>query len=535
MTGGWETVVLALAEGEGQPLPGPTLGARVRALGGGRRLFFPALRAEPSRLSGVLLKSAGRPGQVVVNGREARVLGTTPLGPVLDPEPFCRWENVVSVRADVAGLDLGLVLPDRDAVRSLDLPEGVRWSLYDGRGRDLGAFETPLQPRPTFDSTLSGLASGLAAMVTPRGDVWSFYDLPGAAFRLAGWRWDTGIVLEALAAAAAARQDDGLLRIARTVGDRLLETRLHAPGCPGGFPEWVDLRYSESARQISQWVVPFNTAFVAAGLARLSAVCGEAAYARGAGESLFAAASWGMTGSGGVAGYYFEGARHLRYLGQINDSGIFPRGLAFFPNAPQAAAIAGRWAGYVLDKAACPDGHIGRAWWDPAGAARPGPPLFPEWRRHPGRVVPKVFLRGQAWVLFGLTGALALGAGGRIGEAARRLQDYVRSVQQADGSWLYSQLQPALGACAKTTAALALALAEWSAATGDASPLPAVRCALDYLAACRRPHATPRELSGLPVDASEEGCIIYFRNRPVVCAYAGALELLARLAVGERA
>lgn len=516
-----------------RPLARVGLGARLRGLGGGRRLFFPSLGAEPSCLSGVLLQSDRRSGQAFVNGCEARVLYETPLGPVLDPAPFCRWENVVSVRADVAGLTLGLALPDSAAANSLELPEGVVWEARDGQGRVLGVYETPFRPRPAATTAIDGLASGLAAMVTPQADVWSFYDLTDAAYRLAGWRWDSGIVLEALAAAAAARQDESLLRVARRVGDRLLETRLDDPGCPGGFPEWVDLRYSESDKGISQWVAPFNTAFVAAGLGRLAAASGEAAYARAASESLEAAARWGMTRAGGVAGYYFQGSRRWRYLGQINDSGIFPRGLAFFPAVSQAAAIAQRSAGYVLDKASRADGHIARAWWDPTGAAKTGPPLFPEWRRHPDRVVAKVFLRGQAWVLLGLTGALKLGAGPRIQEAARRLQKYVRSVQQADGSWLYSQLQPVMGACAKTTAALALALAEWAAVTEDVSPLPSVRRALDYLAACRRPEVTPVDLSGLPVDDSEEGCIIYFRNRPVVCAYAGALELLARLALED--
>jgi len=35
------------------------------------------------------------------------------------------------------------------------------------------------------------------------------------------------------------------------------------------------------------------------------------------------------------------------------------------------------------------------------------------------------------------------------------------------------------------------------------------------------------------MDRSEEGGIIYYRNRPMVCAYAGALELLARVRLKE--
>ena len=52
----------------------------------------------------------------------------------------------------------------------------------------------------------------------------------------------------------------------------------------------------------------------------------------------------------------------------------------------------------------------------------------------------------------------------------------------------------------RLTAALALALVEWAAATGDRSPLPAARQALDFLAGCRQPGAVPAALAGLPVD-----------------------------------
>ncbi len=237
-----------------------------------------------------------------------------------------------------------------------------------------------------------------------------------------------------------------------------------------------------------------------------------------------------------MRGYYFEDDRRWRYLGQINDSGILGRGLALFPDdGPWAAEAAARSTAYILGKAAQPDGHIGRAWWDPAQAFPPGDPLFPEWRRHPDRLVAKIFLRGQAWVLLGLAGAVRLGADDAITTGGRRLVHFILDAQQPDGSWLYSQRQPHLGACAKTTAALALALAEWAAATDSPEGRPAAARALAYLEGCRRPGAVPAALSGLPVDASAEGCIIYFRDRPVVCAYAGALELLARLAMGEAA
>ena len=507
---------------------------RIHGLLGARRLWFPILAADPSALSGVLLAGASDPGPVFVNGRQARVIGRTALGDMLDPGPFCRWENVVSLRADAARPRLAPVVQDKASALALELPEGREWTLYDAGGAILGTRAVAQAQQPRRPCRLRSLAAGLGAMLAPGGDVWSFYDLADDGFRLAGWRWDTGIVLEALAAAAMALGDADALAAARAIGDRLLAVRLKSPGCPGGFPEWVDIRYSESPTGLSQWVAPFNTAFIAAGLMRLAEASGNAAYAQAAREGLRQAVAWGLTPAGGLAGYYFEGSGTVRYLGQINDSGILPRGLALFPEEPWAAEAAARAAGYVLAKAASPDGHIGRAWWDPPRTGAAGPPLFPEWRRRPHHVVAKVFLRGQAWVLLGLTGALRLGAGKDAEHGARRLAGYVLSVQRPDGSWLYSQLQPELGACAKTTAALALALAEWSSLSGDQAAAEGARRALAALCAGQGPRHTPSALSGLPVDTSEEGCIVYFRNRPVVCAYAAALELLARLALGER-
>jgi len=384
------------------------------------------------------------------------------------------------------------------------------------------------------ESTIGELARGLLAFIGPDADVWSFYDLTDRVYRLHGWRWDTGIVLEALVMAAAHENDASFLSAARAVGDRLVAARLSPvahPDCPGGFPEWTDERYRPPFAGHRQWVVPFNAAFIAAGLMRLADATGEGAYRVAAREGMLLAATRGMTPSGGVSGYYFEKKKMWRYLGQINDSGILGRGFALFPDEDWARQAAAAAANCILSKADPTDGHIPRAWRDKAqGETAPGKPLFPEWKRHPGRIVGKIFLRGQAWTLMGLTGAVKLGAGLGVFEGGRRLAAYILRAQRPDGSWLYSGLQPELGVCAKTTAALALALAEWSRATEDPTALPAVDWALGFLESCRRPGETPSELAALPVDPSVEGGIISFRGRPVVCAYGAALELLARLA-----
>lgn len=513
----------------------PGLADRLAGWAGRERQVFPALGAEPAGLAGVLLISRGRPGTVTVNGRPARPLWRRGNRTLLAPQPFRRHENVLSVGQGAGDPVLAPVVADAAAIRDLELWPGTFWRMQTLDGADLGPVPGRAFAPVRTDGVLDGLASGLAAMVAPSGDVWSFYDPAGATFRLDGWRWDTGIVLEALAAALGAGFRPDLGPKARAVADRLLAVQLDGPDCPGGFPEWADLRYFSSPRRAEDWVAPFNAAFIAAGLVRLADATGDAAYRLAARDSLRLAAGSGLTPAGGVSGYYFQESRQWRYLGQINDSGVLGRGLALFPDASWAAPAAARAGNYLLARAARPDGHIGRAWWDPAGAHPPGEPLFPEWKKHPDRLVAKVFLRGQAWVLMGLTGAARLGADGHLADGARRLAAFVLSVQQDDGSWHYSQNQPGLGACAKTTAALALALAEWARVSGDSGPLPAVSRALAYLETCRRPEAVPPELAGLPVDASSEGCIIYFRNRPVVCAYAGALELLARLALAGAA
>lgn len=529
-----DLVVVVPVDGAGRNAPGPGMKERVRGMLGHSRLVFPSLAVGSDGLAGVLLTSRGNTGPVAVNGCEAKLLWRRGNRRLLAPGPFRRGENVLAARCGAGELLLDPVFADIETAQKKAFPPTGGWRMEKLDGRPLGDAALAERSVASFSSVLEGLAHGLAHMVAPTGDVWSFFDLTSHCHRLPGWRWDTGIVLEALAGAAERLDDSSLLTAAQTVGDRLLATQLRHPECPGGFPEWTDLRFSESTNHVSQWVAPFNGAFIAPGLARMAGMTGRSAYLQAAKACLRLAVERGLTPAGGVSGYYFENSRRWSYLGQINDSGILGRGLAFLPGEAWAAGAASRAMEYILDKAARPDGHIARAWWDGDSSAPPGEPLFPEWKRHPQRVVSKIFSRGQGWVLLGLAGALRLGAGVRIAHEGRLLKAFILGTQQADGSWLYSQNQPELGACAKTTAALALALAEWSVAAGEPLPLSAINNALQYLEDCRRPGLVPAELSGLPVDGSKEGCIIYLRDRPVVCAYAGALEVLVRLAVEDR-
>ena len=376
------------------------------------------------------------------------------------------------------------------------------------------------------------------------GEVWSFYDPQDCGFRLWGWRWDSGIVLEALAVAARVTGDATILDAAVAAGDRMLACQLAEGECAGGFPEWVDFRYSEREGLVTEWVAPFNAAFIAAGLDELARAVGEVdqeRYAASATAGYACLAKKGLTKQGGLSGYYFTTSGTWQYLGQINDSFIAGRGLSRCSETQrnEYAAIATRMALYMTDKAQQADGHVRRAWHDPAGAAPAGVPLFPEWNVHPDRVVEKIFMRGQAWALFGLAGTCRLLQGQysaqamQIRERTAGLAGYIMRVQRANGSWLYSQKQEGLGECVKGTAALALALAEYAAVSGDCSVVPGISKALGYLEQCSAGSIVPPSLATLPMDRSEEGGIIYYRNRPMVCAYAGALELLARVRLKE--
>lgn len=394
------------------------------------------------------------------------------------------------------------------------------------------------------------VVNGVSALDSPTaclprvGEVWSFYDPQDGGFRLWGWRWDSGIVLEALAVAARVTGDATILDAAVAAGDRMLACQLKEGECAGGFPEWVDFRYSEREGMVTEWVAPFNAAFIAAGLDELALAVGgigQERYAASAAAGYACLAKKGLTKPGGLFGYYFTTSGTWQYLGQINDSFIAGRGLSrcIKTQRNEYAAIVTRMALYMTDKAQQADGHIRRAWHDPAGAAPAGVPLFPEWKVHPDRVVEKIFLRGQAWALFGLAGACRLLQGQnsaqamQIRERTAGLVRYIMRVQRANGSWLYSQKQEGLGECVKGTAALALALGEYAAVSCDFSVLPAIRQALGYLEQCSAGSIVPPSLATLPIDRSEEGGIIYYRNRPMVCAYAGALELLARVRLQE--
>ncbi|UZP67558.1 PBS lyase [Desulfovibrio mangrovi] len=477
------------------------------------------------------------------------------------------WENVLKLRMmDVSPMLLPVFSDMAALEKALDaMPEGAVGGEYlalNAQGNVVRRFkDTELRVSERTESVERGVedrihALGLALtrFVVPegscvpvesgcqpqRGDVWSFFDPQDGGFRLWGWRWDTGIVLEALAVAARESGDTAILDAAIAVGNRMLGCQLTAPDCAGGFPEWVDFRYSESDSIITEWVAPFNAAFIAAGLGELADTVGGAEgarYASAAAAGYDCLATKGLTGQGGLFGYYFTSSGRWQYLGQINDSFIAGRGLSrcAVESREHYAAIAARMALYMTGKAQQPDGHVRRAWHDPVGAAPVGAPLFPEWNEFPDRVVEKIFLRGQAWALFGLAGVCRLLRGLEsddavcIRERTATLVRYLLQVQRENGSWLYSQLQEELGECVKGTAAIASALAEYAAVTGDSTVLSAIRRALDYLERSSAGNVVPSSLAVLPMDSSEEGGIIYYRNRPMVCAYAGALELLARV------
>lgn len=500
---------------------------------GHQKFHFPVFPILPHECQAIMLQCRGNPNRMIINGQRI-VPETLDRGRyILPPSPFQRWENTLSLSAEATTVTLFPLVPENYVPNVDHLPTGTIWRLekFSGQYTDYTNRSTQGQ----LQSRLTGLAAALAAFVImdgpQHGDVWSFYDLQDHSFRLSAWRWDTGIVLEALAAAAIYLHDNELLTAACRIGDRLLAMQTSAAGCPGGIPEWVDFRYSESKEIISEWVAPFNAGFIAAGLVRLYQAANNHLYLVGAHNCLKNALFQGMTTTGGLRGYYFCKSGNWRYLGQINDSGILPRGIAAYMDAVETngwASHSDRYMAYIVKKAACSDGYFGRAWHDPHGAAPCGEPLFPEWKKYPDRLVPKVFMRGQAWVLYGLTGAFRTTGNTMFLERARRLVDFILQTQLPEGMWLYSQFQPDLGPCVKGTAALSFALGEYVQHTGDIRPMDAIARGLDSLDSTRL-GTDLFGLSAAPVERTKEGCIIYFRNRPVICAYTSALEILARI------
>ncbi len=99
-----------------------------------------------------------------------------------------------------------------------------------------------------------------------KGDIFSFYDPVSSTYRMPGWRWDSGICLEALAKLFQHTGDETYKRAVELVVKRFLAVQISDQACRGGFPEIADLHMApKGAPVLPQWVVPFNGAFIGHG------------------------------------------------------------------------------------------------------------------------------------------------------------------------------------------------------------------------------------------------------------------------------
>ena len=409
--------------------------------------------------------------------------------------------------------------------------------------RATSAPTLPPMPSPRSDAPLHAAGEALCAFVVDQGpdagDCFSFFDPTAMTFRMPTWRWDTGICLEALARLAHCFPRKSYQQAVSRMARRLMAVQLpHAP-CMGGFPETSDLHMAGKKEPVlPHWVVPFNGAFIGAGLLAAAEVveeslgkaCREAAQR---GYALMTAQA--ISSRGFLKGYYHLKNRQWQYHGQINDSGIFPRLGALLQTAGTTVAkepllLYTR----ALSSFIQGPGYVGRARWIPGKDTwPPGPPLFPEWRQKPKQIPAKIFARGQAWFLLGAAATWRLTTDPGVGDKVRTVAEYLLDHQDTSGFWHHDLGQPGQGLDVKGTAVVAWALLEsrpsYSAAGGDPERLDlAVSRALNGLEQNQKTFFQG-PLPGALCDTGQEGAIIYFRNRPMYTAYGTAAFILSCL------
>jgi len=403
----------------------------------------------------------------------------------------------------------------------------------------------PVHVKTTDSDPLLAAGDALLSFVVDQGpdigDCFSFFDPVSMTYRMPSWRWDTGICLEALARLALVSGQKKYQHAVTLIAKQLLTVQVTDPLCRGGFPEASDLHMTDKKEPVlPQWVVPFNGAFIGAGLLAASSVVDDplasschAAARRGYDLMV----ERGITGQGFLKGYYHVKDSQWRYHGQINDSGIFPRLAGLLDKAGEPVETdsvlhySRAMSSFIQSR-----GHVGRARWLPGKDAYPaGTPLFPEWKAHPDQIPAKIFARGQAWYLLGAVGAWQLTADKHLGRSIKTVVEYLISSQDKSGLWHHDIGQPGQGLDVKGTAVVVWALLEAEPAFlregGDPSKMyTTVERAWQALLKNQQQHL-PAPLSGALGDAGKEGAIIYFRNRPMYTAYGTAAFILAGLLI----
>ena len=371
------------------------------------------------------------------------------------------------------------------------------------------------------------------------GDMFSFFDPVDETFRMPSWRWDTGICLEALSRLAAGSGQERFKAAVIKAADRLVQVQEKEGPCKGGFPEAADLHMTGKKEPVlPQWVVPFNGAFIGAGLLAAADLLNgsrAARYRKAAYQAFELMVEKGISDLGGLKGYYHVKTRQWAYHGQINDSCIFPR-LARLLDAKGLVKDREKVFCYTnsMVELIRPKGYVGRAVWQPGPHTwTAGQPLFPEWRKQPDQIPAKIFARGQAWFLLGASGAWTMNRDRALARHINGVVQYLLAAQDRTGLWHHDLGQPGQGLDIKGSAVVTWALLEarlpFLEAGGDKRALEqAVDKAWEALLNNQKKHGSG-PLPGALVDEGREGAIIYFRNRPMYVAYGSAAFILAGL------
>jgi len=498
----------------------------------GVKCFFPRWErgfvispVRPETVCSAFLRVKGLVFQAFFNGRRLR---REKAGFIVSPDFLKPWENEIYLYG---------------------WPRSARLTSY---GEPLLApsamIEQVISRKEQTNDPLMQVADALSAFIVAegpdRGDMFSFYDPADSTFRLSRWRWDTGICLEALSRLAQKRDCRRHLDKIRLLADRFIAIQLDDQLCHGGFSEVIDPHMAKSKQTVlPEWVVPFNGAFIGAGLIAASGLFPDEKkkYLQAAQDAHLLMMTRGINKEGLLRGYYHTKEHIWLYHGQINDSGIFPRlsrqlhGEGLAPYSDLVFKYAHAYCRFIQAQ-----GYAGRAF---SFQGEPelypsGTPLFPEWKSDPGKLPAKIFARGQAWAILGLNSAWMLSRDEQIGKSAKLIIEYLLDHQRSDGCWVHDLRHPERGVDVKATAVIGWALCEaetlYRALDGNANRLTtAVQQTWKALNANQGKFRNA-DIPGALLDEGEEGAIIYYRNRPMYTAYASAAFILMGLLLEDK-
>ena len=379
---------------------------------------------------------------------------------------FVTGENVVSVGADFLGsrIRLGTVLAAgsensmREALASLlveggalDEPSMLKGSLsvINRSGKRLAETECEMSAAPkTSIERIAGdpveAALGFLERSQVRGgrfagSFFGAWDADWKSYRLPSWVWTSGIVLEALVS-------EGRTLPVSAFMDYLERSRLESIGQGTSYIIRWDLM-RDAPDGVTPWVAPNDLAHLAAH-GFLSPSLRDH---RPEGYELgVAVGDWIVTNCIGADGQLAQGYRldlqkWERSWLYVDAAYVTELLIALYLETGDDKYLESSrcFLSWFLPRFVSTEGSVAKGW------AAKGP--LPSTK----------YLRGYAWVIAGMLAHAAVEPEmDGIAEALKLVLRRVLESQLDNGSWLYSDGEPATGECAKTTAAMAYYLLE---------------------------------------------------------------------------